>query len=136
MSNSRILRALLCFGFGLTVTLRAEPNDDGPAGPAATTNSAPQVLVKKSSIAVASNEASNAPVEKVSIDVAAIDRERILRLAAVAMKLEPITITAFHATLSEGGTNDFYSNGDYWWPNPDTTNGLPYVKRDGETNPN
>src|SRR6185503_898731 len=28
------------------------------------------------------------------------------------------------------------SNGDYWWPNPNTTNGLPYVKRDGETNPN
>ena len=37
--------------------------------------------------------------------------------------------------MSEGGPNDFYSNGDYWWPNPDTTNGLPYVQRDGETNP-
>src|SRR6185436_2083155 len=33
------------------------------------------------------------------------------------------------------GANDFYSNGDYWWPNPNTTNGLPYVQRDGQTNP-
>jgi Alginate lyase len=73
---------------------------------------------------------------KVSIDVAAIDRDRILKAAAVAMKMEPVTITASTAKLSEGGTNDFYSNGDYWWPNPDTTNGLPYVQRDGQTNPN
>jgi len=72
---------------------------------------------------------------KISIDVAAIDRERILKAAAAALKMEPVTITAFHAKLSDGGPNDFYSNGDYWWPNPDTTNGLPYVQRDGQTNP-
>jgi hypothetical protein len=23
----------------------------------------------------------------------------------------------------------------YWWPNPATPNGLPYIRRDGETNP-
>jgi len=72
---------------------------------------------------------------KVSIDVGAIDHDRILKAADAALKLEPITITKFHAKYSEGGANDFYSNGDYWWPNPDTTNGLPYVQRDGQTNP-
>jgi len=72
---------------------------------------------------------------KVSIDVAAIDRQRILSAATAALALEPITITKFRAKLSDGGPNDFYSNGDYWWPNPDTTNGLPYVQRDGRTNP-
>ena len=69
------------------------------------------------------------------IDVAAIDRARILKAADAALKLEPITITAFRAELSEGGPQDFYSNGDYWWPNPNTTNGLPYVQRDGQSNP-
>ena len=69
------------------------------------------------------------------LDVARIDRERILKAAAAAMKLEPITITKFRAKLSDGGPNDYYSNGDYWWPNPATTNGLPYVQRDGQTNP-
>jgi len=56
-------------------------------------------------------------------------------MAATALKQEPVTITAFRAKLSDGGPHDFYSNGDYWWPNPKTTNGLPYVQRDGETNP-
>jgi hypothetical protein len=70
-----------------------------------------------------------------ALDVAAIDRDRILQAAGAALKMEPVTITKFRAKLSEGGPNDFYSNGDYWWPNPNTTNGLPYVQRDGQTNP-
>jgi len=70
-----------------------------------------------------------------TLDVAAIDHDRILQAAAAALNQEPITITAYRAKLSEGGPNDFYSNGDYWWPNPDNTNGLPYVHRDGESNP-
>jgi|SRR5665213_3296542 len=70
-----------------------------------------------------------------AFDVAAIDHDRILAAAATAMNLEPVTLTTFRAKLSDGGPNDFYSNGDYWWPNPSTTNGLPYVQRDGQTNP-
>jgi hypothetical protein len=27
------------------------------------------------------------------------------------------------------------SFGPYWWPNPDTPDGLPYIRRDGEVNP-
>jgi hypothetical protein len=76
-----------------------------------------------------------AGVEKSGVDVASIDRARILKAADAALMLEPITITRFRAKHSDGGPNDFYSNGDYWWPNPDTTNGLPYVQRDGQTNP-
>ena len=68
-------------------------------------------------------------------DVAAIDRNRILVAAQDAMELEPITITAYRAELSDGGPNDFYSNGDYWWPDPDQPDGLPYIRRDGESNP-
>src|SRR5882724_1194016 len=70
-----------------------------------------------------------------SVDVAAIDHDRILRAAGDALKQEPVSITTVRAKLSEGGPHDFYSNGDYWWPNPNTTNGLPYVQRDGQTNP-
>jgi alginate lyase len=77
----------------------------------------------------------SAALTSAALDVAQIDRERILTAANAALKIEPITITKFPAKLSEGGPNDFYSNGDYWWPNPNTTNGLPYVQRDGQTNP-
>jgi beta-galactosidase len=69
-------------------------------------------------------------------DVAAIDRARIMRAADAALAREPITITAFRAPLSEGGIHDFYSNGDYWWPDPAKPDGLPYIRRDGESNPN
>jgi hypothetical protein len=34
-----------------------------------------------------------------------------------------------------GNRNDYYSTGPYWWPNPETEDGLPYVRRDGEFNP-
>ena len=92
-------------------------------------------IIMAASPVLADGAAAVAP-SKVSIDVAAIDRERILKAADAALKMEPVTITAFRAKLSQGGPNDFYSNADYWWPNPDTTNGLPYVQRDGQTNPN
>ena len=72
---------------------------------------------------------------KVVVDVAAIDRERILKAAENALMQSPVSLTAFPAKLSEGGSNDFYSNGDYWWPDPSKPNGLPYIRRDGQTNP-
>eukprot|EP00948_MAST-09A_sp_MAST-9A-sp1_P001373 g1373.t1 len=34
-----------------------------------------------------------------------------------------------------GDKHDFYSLGTYWWPNPNTTNGLPYIRKDGLVNP-
>jgi Alginate lyase len=71
-----------------------------------------------------------------ALNLAKIDHDRILRDAAAALKQAPITITKYHARLSEGGPHEYYSNGDYWWPNPNTTNGLPYVRHDGESNPN
>ena len=46
----------------------------------------------------------------------------------------PVPITDFSSERSEGGPNDFYSEGDYWWPDPDNPDG-PYIRRDGKTNP-
>jgi|GEM_PF-192374 len=70
------------------------------------------------------------------VDIGTIDHERILKSADAALGLAPVSITTFHAQHSNGGPNDFYSNADYWWPDPAKTNGLPYIQHDGETNPN
>jgi len=75
------------------------------------------------------------PPDVTAVDVGEFDRKRIMKAAKAALALEPITIAKFHAEHSVGGPNDFYSNGDYWWPDPSKTNGLPYIQRDGETNP-
>jgi hypothetical protein len=71
-----------------------------------------------------------------TIDLAAIDRARIFKAADAALKLKPFTITKYHSNQSQGGTNDFYSNADYFWPDPTKPDGLPYINRDGESNPN
>src|SRR3972149_9360806 len=34
-----------------------------------------------------------------------------------------------------GDKHDFLSYGAYWWPNPDTNDGLPWICRDGYVNP-
>ncbi|GMX65603.1 hypothetical protein Elgi_48740 [Paenibacillus elgii] len=63
------------------------------------------------------------------------ERDWVMKHAEAAMRTRPVAITDWPAPLSEGGPNDYYSNGDYWWPNPDTPDGLPYIRRDGESNP-
>ena len=70
----------------------------------------------------------------VSIDLKQLDRERVLKAADEFLAQPPITIAAFHCPRSPGGIHDFYSEGDYWWPNPADPTG-PYIQRDGMTNP-
>lgn len=61
-------------------------------------------------------------------------RAGILKEAAWALKQSPITVTAASCPRSAGGLHDFYSEGDYWWPDPINPSG-PYIQRDGLTNP-
>ena len=68
------------------------------------------------------------------IDVAAIDRARVLRAANAYLKEDPKTITSSHSPRSEGGLHDYFSEGDYWWPDPKNPSG-PYIRRDGMSNP-
>src|SRR5436190_3546736 len=44
-------------------------------------------------------------------------RQQIMQEADWAMKQEPITVTAETSPRSAGGKHDFFSEGDYWWPN-------------------
>src|SRR5690348_13340405 len=61
-------------------------------------------------------------------------RSQIMNEAEWAMQQEPITVTAETSTRSAGGKHDFFSEGDYWWPNPASVDS-PYIQRDGMTNP-
>ncbi|SNS97974.1 Tat (twin-arginine translocation) pathway signal sequence [Granulicella rosea] len=66
--------------------------------------------------------------------VARVDRERIVAAARQYLKEKPITVTASHSPRSEGGPHDYFSEGDYWWPDPKNPAG-PYIRRDGFSNP-
>lgn len=65
----------------------------------------------------------------------AVLKQQILAEADWAMKQSPITVTAESSPRSAGGKHDFFSEADYFWPNPFNPDG-PYINRDGETNPN
>jgi hypothetical protein len=67
-------------------------------------------------------------------ELKALERSRVLARAEVYLQAAPETVTAFRAQRSAGGIHDFYSEGDYWWPDPDNPDG-PYIRRDGVSNP-
>ena len=46
-----------------------------------------------------------------------------------------MTLTAFPTPRSPGGPHDFFSQADYFWPDPVHPDG-PYINRDGQSNPN
>jgi len=75
-----------------------------------------------------------ANVIKTQVDVATIDRQRIIESADRYLSELPVTVTAATCERSLGGPHDFYSEGDYWWQNPENPYG-PYMQRDGMTNP-
>lgn len=58
----------------------------------------------------------------------------VIKNAEWAMAQSPQTVTSFICERSAGGIHDFYSEGDYWWPNPENIEGA-YIRRDGQTNP-
>jgi hypothetical protein len=68
------------------------------------------------------------------LNIAVIDRARILKAANQYLGEKPIPITASSSARSAGGVHDFFSEADYWWPDPKNPDG-PYIQRDGMSNP-
>jgi hypothetical protein len=61
-------------------------------------------------------------------------RQHVLTEAAWALQQQPVTVTASVSPRSAGSAHDFFSEGDYWWPDPSNPEG-PYIQKDGMTNP-
>lgn len=66
--------------------------------------------------------------------LAEFERGRVLKAAQRYLKERPVTVTASHSSRSVGGKHDYFSEGDYWWPDPKNPDG-PYIQRDGMSNP-
>lgn len=61
--------------------------------------------------------------------------DRALRDADKLLDEPDPTVVDKGMTPPSGDKHDYISMGRYWWPNPDTKDGLPYVRRDGHSNP-
>src|SRR5947209_1901789 len=60
--------------------------------------------------------------------------DTVRRNADAALKAGPWSVTNHRPKDVDAGPNDYYSEGPYWWPDPKNPGG-PYIRRDGERNP-
>lgn len=62
-------------------------------------------------------------------------KAQIIQQAVSCMDSPIPHITDCLCSRSAGTIHDFYSEGDYWWPDPNKPDGLPFIRRDGQSNP-
>ena len=53
-----------------------------------------------------------------ALDLPVLERARVLTQAEAFLGEEPVTLTATSSPRSPGGPHEFFSEGDYWWPDP------------------
>lgn len=69
-------------------------------------------------------------------DAAAAEAVEALRTAAVEyMSMTPVSVADKEIVPPSGDRRDYMSLSPYWWPDPSKKDGLPYIRRDGERNP-
>lgn len=71
-------------------------------------------------------------------DEGAVNEENLNALRAMCddiISKPTLKVTASRLLAPSKNPHDYMSMGTYWWPNPDTPDGLPYVRRDGYANP-
>ena len=90
--------------------------------------------VAAAAVAIGVLVASSSAPRPEELGLRALERPRVVAAANSYLERQPQTITAFPAARSAGGAHDFFSEGDYWWRNPADPDG-PYIRRDGESNP-
>src|SRR5215203_1428303 len=61
--------------------------------------------------------------------------EKLKTSADKALKAENYAVVNKQGTPPSGDKHDYMSQAPYFWANPKTPNGLPYIRRDGERNP-
>jgi Alginate lyase len=61
--------------------------------------------------------------------------DKLLREADRALGNGTFSVVQKEASPPSGNKHDYLSFAPYWWPNPNTPDGLPYVRRDGKVNP-
>ena len=52
-----------------------------------------------------------------------------------ALMIEPTSVMDKSVAPPSGDMHDYLSQAPYWWPDPSKPNGKPYIRRDGQRNP-
>src|SRR5713226_1599755 len=98
--------------------LQSQPSGSGPR-----VFSLPGATLQKLRIEIAAGKVKDAALDQLRED------------AAAALEQAPLTVADKSFTPPSGDKHDYLSLAPYWWPDPTKPNGLPYIRRDGQTNP-
>lgn len=61
--------------------------------------------------------------------------QTLLKKADQLLSMQNPTVMDKTILPPSGNKHDYLSISRYWWPNPETADGLPWIRKDGETNP-
>ena len=61
--------------------------------------------------------------------------EELIKAADGALTFRPVSVMEKQNNPPSGDKHDYMSLAPYFWPNPDTKDGLPYIRKDGQVNP-
>lgn len=61
--------------------------------------------------------------------------DKLIKEADAALDKGPYSVTYKKMMPPSGSKHDYMSMGPYWWPDPEKPDGRPYIRRDGEINP-
>jgi hypothetical protein len=95
-----------------------------------TSNGVPRVFLLDANYLAATRQRLRSGDTNLAPARAALERD-----AKTALNARPLSVMNKATTPPSGDKHDYMSQAPYFWPNPATSNGLPYIRHDGERNP-
>jgi len=103
----------------------------GPAlGADQSTSPSPRVFILDAGVLRANRERLQSGDETLKLALA-----KLRRSADAALKAGPFSVSDKTSPAPSGDKHDYQSLGPYWWPNPKKPDGKPYIRKDGQVNP-
>lgn len=79
--------------------------------------------------------AANKSKVKANSDLIMPAYKQLIRDANEALKFGPVSVMEKKNTPPSGDKHDYMSLAPYHWPDPSKADGMPYIRKDGQTNP-
>ena len=111
-------------GFPWVILLAALVLRSAAAAPAVQFFGAPPGALAEAKTRLAAGEASLRP-----------GLDQLIREADKALRVTPPSVMQKTKPPPSGDLHDYLSTAPYFWPDPNKTNGLPYIRHDGKVNP-
>jgi hypothetical protein len=90
----------------------------------------PKLMVYNGAKLAAAKQAYAQHSDRMSAEI-----KNLFREADKALDQKPVTVTSKKQVPPSGDKRDYMSMAPYWWPDPTKKDGLPYIRKDGQVNP-